>query len=129
VLQTLADMMQESGYCPTVREIGHRLGIRSSCTVQRHLDALERKGYLRRAPGKARRIRLLGQWADPNDDLRARIEAAWTLASEALAEADTRGRKPDQTSVLYAALGRICETLRPGGEFRMEVDRGSRAEG
>jgi SOS-response transcriptional repressor LexA len=32
---------------PTVRELGQALGLRSSCTVQHHADALRRKGLLR----------------------------------------------------------------------------------
>jgi len=66
VLDAVARMMRERGCCPTIREIGERVGLRSSCTVQRHLEALERKGYLRRVPGKARRIELIGDWSDAN---------------------------------------------------------------
>ena len=43
-------IFQETGYPPTVRELGEHLGLRSSCTVQRHLEALERKGFIRRNP-------------------------------------------------------------------------------
>ena len=66
VLHAIADMRRDSGCCPTVREIGERLGLRSTCTVHRHLEALERKGYLRRVPGKARHIELIGDWSDAN---------------------------------------------------------------
>lgn len=51
-------IFQETGYPPTVRELGERLGLRSSCTVQRHLEALERKGFIRRSPTKARTIEI-----------------------------------------------------------------------
>ena len=37
---------QESGYPPTLREIGKRFGISSTFGVKRHLDALSKKGYL-----------------------------------------------------------------------------------
>ena len=37
---------QESGYPPTLREIGKRFGISSTFGVKRHLDALTKKGYL-----------------------------------------------------------------------------------
>jgi repressor LexA len=59
VLQGIHDIFQEKGYPPTVREIGERLGLRSSCTVQRHLEALERKGYIKRDRTKARSFEIL----------------------------------------------------------------------
>ena len=59
VLGTIHDITRETGLPPTVREIGQRVGLRSSCTVQRHLEALERKGYIRRNPTKARTIEIV----------------------------------------------------------------------
>ena len=59
VLQGIHDIFQEKRYPPTVREIGERLGLRSSCTVQRHLEALERKGYIKRDPTKARSVKII----------------------------------------------------------------------
>lgn len=58
VLSGIRLIFQETGYPPTVRELGERLGLRSSCTVQRHLEALERKGFIRRNPTKARTIEI-----------------------------------------------------------------------
>ncbi len=59
VLNNIRVIFQETGYPPTVRELGVRLGLRSSCTVQRHLEMLERKGFIRRNPTKARTIEIL----------------------------------------------------------------------
>ena len=59
VLEGIHHIQREKGYPPTVREIGERLGLRSSCTVQRHLEALERKGYINRSPTRARSIEIL----------------------------------------------------------------------
>jgi repressor LexA len=64
VLRGIHDITQELGYPPTVREIGQRLGLSSSCTVQRHLDALERKGCIRRNRTKARSVEII-QSDDP----------------------------------------------------------------
>ncbi len=58
VLAGIRLIFQETGYPPTVRELGEHLGLRSSCTVQRHLEALERKGFIRRNPTKARTIEI-----------------------------------------------------------------------
>jgi len=59
VLRGIHEIAQELGYPPTVREIGQRLGLSSSCTVQRHLDALERKGFIRRNRTKARSVEIV----------------------------------------------------------------------
>jgi repressor LexA len=48
ILQVIRDHMEERGYSPTVREIGTAVHLSSSCTVQKHLDNLEAKGYIRR---------------------------------------------------------------------------------
>lgn len=44
---------------PTLQEIGEALGIRSTNGVFKLLQALEKKGYLRRDPGAARGLELL----------------------------------------------------------------------
>jgi repressor LexA len=59
VQRVIWQFYQETGRPPTVREIGQRLGLSSSCTVQRHLDALERKGYIKRHRTKARSVEII----------------------------------------------------------------------
>jgi repressor LexA len=44
---------------PTIRDIGVALDMASTSTVDYHLKALEEKGYLTRAHGHSRSIRLL----------------------------------------------------------------------
>jgi repressor LexA len=63
------DFIQESivarGYPPTLREIGERMGIRSTNGVNDHLKALEKKGYLAREDLKSRALRPLFPHAVP----------------------------------------------------------------
>ncbi len=59
VLECIRAIFTDTGYSPTVRELGERLNLSSSCTVQRHLEALERKGYIQRNPTKARTIEII----------------------------------------------------------------------
>jgi repressor LexA len=47
------------GYPPTVRDIGHAVGLASSSTVHAHLANLEKLGLLKRDPTKPRAIELL----------------------------------------------------------------------
>lgn len=58
VLDVIRGAMRHAGQPPTVREIGREIGVQSSCTVQRHLDALEKKGFIRRNRYKYRSIEL-----------------------------------------------------------------------
>jgi repressor LexA len=58
-LQLIAEMVDQRGYPPSVREIGEALGLASSSTVHSHLQALQRKGYLRIDPTKPRAIELM----------------------------------------------------------------------
>jgi repressor LexA len=51
VLEYILRVLEERGYPPSVREIGEALGMASTRGVMRHLEALERKGYIARAPG------------------------------------------------------------------------------
>lgn len=59
ILDFIEEVIDDSGYPPTVREIGRHFRISSPRGVSDHLGALERKGYIEREPGKARGMRLL----------------------------------------------------------------------
>src|SRR3712207_6580055 len=54
----IAETVQERGYPPSVREICEGLGLASSSTVHSHLQALQRKGYLKIDATKPRAIEL-----------------------------------------------------------------------
>ena len=57
VLEYICGSIDERGYPPTLREIGNKLGIRSTNGVNDHLRALERKGYLTREDMKSLTLR------------------------------------------------------------------------
>jgi repressor LexA len=57
VLAFITSSIDAQGYPPTLREIGNKLGIRSTNGVNDHLRALERKGYLTREDMKSRTLR------------------------------------------------------------------------
>lgn len=46
ILSFIKDFLRENGYPPTLRQIGKKFQISSTFGVKRHLDALEKKGYL-----------------------------------------------------------------------------------
>jgi repressor LexA len=60
VLDIVEASLRETGLAPTVREIGSAIGARSSCTVFKHLEALERKGFIKKDRYKYRSISVVG---------------------------------------------------------------------
>jgi len=61
LLDYLASFMAKQGYAPTLQEIAQAFGFSSLQAVKDHLQALERKGYVRRWPGRRRAIALVSQ--------------------------------------------------------------------
>lgn len=58
VLDYLSAYLADHGYPPTLRELSNHLGVSGTVSAIHHLDALERKGYLRREQGSSRGITL-----------------------------------------------------------------------
>ncbi|MFC7458682.1 transcriptional repressor LexA [Brachybacterium sp. GCM10030267] len=54
VLETINAAIAARGYPPSMREIGDAVGLTSSSSVSHQLQALERKGFLRRDPKRPR---------------------------------------------------------------------------
>ena len=48
IFEVIRANIEQRGHAPTIREIGAQVGLSSSCTVKKHLDSLEAKGFLRR---------------------------------------------------------------------------------
>lgn len=63
VLDCITDHLERQGYPPTLREIATYLKISGTLGVIKHLQALEKKGYIEKTSGRSRAIRLTGQKA------------------------------------------------------------------
>jgi len=64
VLYLVAKGLRERGLPPSFREIGASMSIRSTYAVAFHLDALERKGLVRREHARSRAIQITAAgWA------------------------------------------------------------------
>jgi repressor LexA len=61
VLEIVTQYINEYGYPPSLREIGKKLSVSGTLGVIKHLEALEKKGYLRRQEGSPRGISLSHQ--------------------------------------------------------------------
>lgn len=101
VLKHIVRCIQGEGYPPTVREIADHFGFRSPRAVSDHLEALERKGYLKRM-GTARGIQLADGVMPVGDGfpILGRIAAGKPLLSEenyvgTLSMTEMFGQRPD----------------------------------
>ena len=59
LLRLIENIQAKRGYAPSLQELAQAMGISSLQGVKDHLAALERKGYLRRTPGRRRAIEVL----------------------------------------------------------------------
>jgi repressor LexA len=67
ILTFIKEFVRENGYPPTLREIGKGFQISSTFGVKRHLDALEKKGYVNVESNASRGIRVIRDEEDYPD--------------------------------------------------------------
>lgn len=60
ILRFISEYAESSGYPPTIREIADQFGLASTKGVKAQLDALEKKGLLRRKRRGARALEVVG---------------------------------------------------------------------
>jgi len=58
ILDYILGTVEDRGYPPSVREIADAVGLASPSTVHAHLEALQRKGYIRKDATKPRAIEI-----------------------------------------------------------------------
>lgn len=66
ILDYMVSYLRSNTYQPSIREIGHQFGIKSTKTVSEHLRALTDKGFLERDPARSRGVRILGMDLRPD---------------------------------------------------------------
>lgn len=60
VIKYIREHVLKKGYPPTVREVAGRFGYKSPLSAKQHIDALVRKGYLRKTPKMSRGLEVVG---------------------------------------------------------------------
>ncbi len=90
VLETIRAWIRERGYSPTIRELGQKLGIKSLRGVTTHLDAIAKKGFLKREP-RARSISLLDMMAPFEQALRVPVVGRIRAGAPLLAQEQVEG--------------------------------------
>jgi len=89
ILEWVAGSQARNGFPPAVREIGKALGLASPGSLHKHLQALEKEGYLERSPGKKRTWNLtakgwnmIGRPVSPSIPLLGQIAAGTPILAE-----------------------------------------------
>lgn len=62
ILVFIKDFLQERGFFPSYRDIQDAFQFKSVNAVVRHLAAIEKKGYVKRMPGRARAFVFTDKW-------------------------------------------------------------------
>jgi repressor LexA len=96
VLDYIQESISGRGYPPTLREIGERMGIRSTNGVNDHLKALEKKGYLAREDLKSRALRPL------------KVSAAGSVTARPLAPAGLAAIPLGDDVIEVPVIGRVA---------------------
>ena len=90
VIEAIRGWIRQRGYPPTIRELGKQLGIKSLRGVTAHLDAIAKKGFLKREP-RARSISLLDALAPFEHALRVPVLGRIRAGVPALAQEHVEG--------------------------------------
>jgi repressor LexA len=74
ILDFITQYVQANGYAPTLQEIARALGVRSLATVHEHLQAMEKKGIIKKYEGAVRGIEILDKRAAARTTSEAAID-------------------------------------------------------
>jgi repressor LexA len=130
VLDFIRQSIADRGYPPTLREIGARMGIRSTNGVNDHLRALERKGYLTREDMKSRALRPTAHAnSTRGEDGQLKLGSVTKLGGANANDAnDANARVSDEDVIDVQILGRVAAGLPLFAEEHVidtvRVDRG-----
>lgn len=93
VLEYISRNLRLNGFPPSVRDIQASTGIKSTSTVQRTIDSLEKKGYIYRESGKSRSIRIDNYFSgsDPAYTVRVPVLKDINIVSPVLASDNYEG--------------------------------------
>src|SRR5712692_9494719 len=109
VLDFLVTFINRRGYSPSFEEIGKGLDVSSLATVHKHLDTLEKKGFIRRGYNQSRSVEVIavpGSIPFARIALRAAGSSGRRKAGAAASHKLAPARSPDELE--FPLLGRIA---------------------
>lgn len=118
LLTYIETFLIERGYIPTLAEMAKAQGVSSLQAVKDHLTALERKGYLRRSPGRSRAIELLSDRSrDKGIPILGRVRAGLPMLAVENWEGTIPFNPPKNDSQTYFALRITGDSMIGAGIF------------
>lgn len=73
ILDFISQFIDSSGFAPTLKQIANAIGVSSLATVHEHLQALEKKGLIRKRAGDTRGIELTDVFPRVTDGIEVSI--------------------------------------------------------
>ncbi|MBI2268371.1 MAG: transcriptional repressor LexA [Candidatus Blackburnbacteria bacterium] len=73
ILDFISQFIDASGYAPTLKQIAQAIGVSSLATVHEHLQALEKKGLIKKRIGDTRGIELTKVFTKPTEGIEVPI--------------------------------------------------------
>ena len=125
IIEIIRKGLMRNGQAPTVREIGKMSGLRSSCSVQKHLNQLEAKGYIKREQYKYRSVETWlnekGHWKMIGSETLALQEDPATVALD-------QKTLDEYVGAYQASSGMGIEFTRQGSRLFAAINGGSGVE-
>lgn len=112
VLDFITDYLDKFACPPTLREISGHINAKGTISAIRHLDELERKGYIQRREGSSRSITIVGRGSSVSVPIIGKVKAG----PPSLAYEDIEG----YCSVDVNWAGKGCFFLRVSGDSMIE---------
>lgn len=108
VLDYIEEHLSDNGYPPTLREIAGRFDLSGPRAAVKHLEAMERKGHIRRSPGSSRGIDVLlrGPQKPPGPDAVAAGQAIPVLGTVPAGPLDLATEDKENTLILDPSIAR-----------------------
>ena len=115
ILQLIRDHRVAHGYSPTMQELADQLGV-SKVTVFEHVEALIKKGALRREPNKARSLSLTEGAVVPDEAHPLRFPLVGKIAAGYPIEKFEQADQIELEEIFGPRIGQ------KGGTFALQVD-------
>jgi len=115
ILQLIRDHRIAQGYSPTMQELANELGI-SKVTVFEHVEALIRKGALKREPNKARSLSICDETVLPDEAVPLSFPLVGKIAAGYPIEKFEQSDRLDLEDLFGPRLGQKA------GTFALQVD-------
>ncbi len=111
MLEYIQQHLEETGYPPTIREIGREVEISSTSVVNYNLNVLQEKGYIQRARETSRGLRVVG--AEPAGRHPAVLEFDVPIAGQIAAGEPLRLPETDFSITDYETITLTHDILPP----------------